>query len=144
MSETVEVSIKIRATSAEIWNALTDTDELEEWWSEDVVLEPKVGGKFHEEWEDDEGDAQLASGKVLAVKAKSEIRFSWREKNWPKDVFTECLIVIQDDKKERQVSITHSGWEKLPENKRAQLMKDFKVGWTYHLKELKSYLDDGP
>lgn len=144
MSDSIKVSIKIYAKPPEIWTALTDTDELEEWWSEDVILEPKVGGKFREKWMDDKRTPQMASGKVLAVKARSEIRFTWREKDWPKDVHTECLIEIQDNKKERVVTVTQSGWDKLPEGKRAKLMKDFKVGWTYHLQELQSYLDDGP
>jgi uncharacterized protein YndB with AHSA1/START domain len=138
------LSVTIRATAAEIWRALTDRDDLEEWWSEGVTLEPKVGGKFREAWEDDEGKKQLASGKVLAVKANKEIHFTWNEKNWAKDAFTECLIVIEDNKTNRTLTLKHSGWEIFPAGKRATLMKDFEVGWTYHLKELKSFLDDGP
>lgn len=144
MSDTIELTISIRATAAEIWRALTDRDDLEEWWSEGVTLEPKVGGKFREAWEDDEGNKQLAQGKVLSAKPNKEIRFSWNEKNWAKDAYTECLIVISDDKKTRTLTLTHSGWEIFPEAKRAKLIKDFKVGWGYHLKELKSFLDDGP
>lgn len=143
-SDDIELSVKIYATAAEIWSALTDQDELEEWWSEGVTLEPKVGGKFREAWKDDKGTAQLASGKVLAVKPKNEIRFSWREKDWLNDVYTECLIQIEDEKKHRLLTIVHSGWDKLPEGKRTKLINDFKVGWGYHLQELKSYLDDGP
>ncbi|MFS4460483.1 SRPBCC family protein [Bdellovibrio sp. HCB2-146] len=143
-SSDIELSVKIYATSAEIWSALTDKDELEEWWSEGVTLEPKVGGKFREAWEDDRGTSQLATGKVLAVKAKNEIRFTWREKDWPQEASTECLIQIEDQKSHRVLSVVHTGWNKLPEGKRAKLINDFKVGWGYHLQELKSYLDDGP
>ncbi|MNL14416.1 hypothetical protein D3C87_1353530 [compost metagenome] len=144
MSDTIELSVIIRATAPEIWRALTDRDDLEEWWSEGVTLEPKVGGKFREDWEDDEGKPQLATGKVLAVKPNKEIRFTWNEKNWAKDAFTECLISIEDSKTIRTLTLKHSGWEIFPEGKRAKLMKDFQVGWDYHLKELKSFLDDGP
>lgn len=143
-SDDIELSVKIYATAAEIWSALTDQDELEEWWSEGVTLEPKVGGKFREAWKDDKGTAQLASGKVLAVKPKNEIRFSWREKDWLNDIYTECSIQIEDEKKHRVLTVVHTGWNKLPEGKRTKLINDFKVGWGYHLQELKSYLDDGP
>lgn len=142
MKNHIELSIKIRATSAEVWGALTDIDELENWWSEDVKLEPKVGGTFREAWEDDEGKAQLASGKVTAVKAKQEITFTWKEKDWPKDALTQCTFKITDEKSQRVVTVQHTGWESLPEGKRAQLIEDFSVGWKYHLKELKAYLDD--
>ncbi|MEK2644567.1 SRPBCC family protein [Bdellovibrio sp. BCCA] len=142
MKDIIEESIKIHATAAEIWSALTDTDELENWWSEDVVLEPKVGGKFREAWEDDSGKAQLASGKVLTVKAKQEITFTWKEKDWVKDAETRCTFRIQDDKSQRVLTVVHEGWNTLPEAKRAQAIKDFTIGWKYHLKELKAYLDD--
>lgn len=142
MKNLIELSITVRATAAEVWGALTDSDELENWWSEDVKLEARVGGQFREIWEDDEGKAQLASGKVIAVKPKQEITFSWREKDWPKDITTLCTFLIQDDKNQRTITVRHSGWENLPEKKQAKLVEDFSLGWKYHLKELKAYLDD--
>ncbi|WP_374029832.1 SRPBCC domain-containing protein [Bdellovibrio bacteriovorus] len=142
MKDSIELSINVRATAAEIWGALTDSDELENWWSEDVKLEAKVGGAFREAWEDDEGGKQLASGKVISVTAKKSIIFSWREKDWPAGVQTQCAFLIEDQGKERTLTVKHEGWNSLPENKRGQLIKDFTVGWKYHLKELKAYLDD--
>lgn len=138
----IELSITVRATAAEIWGALTDPDELENWWSEDVKLEPRTGGLFREAWEDDEGQSQLASGKVTTVKPKQEISFTWVEKGWPKEAVTQCSFFIEDQKSQRVLKVRHQGWESLPENKRAQLIQDFSIGWKYHLKELKSYLDD--
>lgn len=142
MKDSIEESIKIRATAAEIWGALTDFDELENWWSEDVVLEPKVGGKFREAWEDDKGTSQLATGKVLTVKPRKEITFSWREKDWPKEAETQCTFLIQDEKSHRIFTVRHEGWNTLPTAKQAQAIKDFTIGWKYHLQELKAYLDD--
>lgn len=142
MADIIEKTIKLRASSGWIWNALTDAGELENWWSEEVVLEPKVGGKFREPWEDDDGEEQLASGKVLEMKKEKLIVFTWKEKSWPKNAITECSFEIVDNGKERELTLTHSGWETLPEDEREDIMKDFKVGWSYHLKELKSYLDD--
>jgi uncharacterized protein YndB with AHSA1/START domain len=144
MNEIIEQSVILRASAPEIWRALTDRDDLEEWWSEGVTLEPKVGGKFIEIWEDDEGKPQLATGEVLLAKPNKEIKFTWNEKNWSKDAFTECSIIIVDNKSVRTLTLKHSGWEIFPEAKRKKLLKDFEVGWKYHLEELKSFLDDGP
>lgn len=142
MSEVIELSVKLKASKGWIWNALTDRGELENWWSEDVILEPKVGGNFKEPWEDDEGQRQLASGKVTALKKEKLITFTWKEKSWPTKAQTLCTFTIEDSGSERILSLRHEGWETLPEDQRKKIMKDFKVGWTYHLKELKSYLDD--
>lgn len=140
-SDAIEMSITVKATVGEVWHALTASDELENWWSDDVTLEPKVGGKFQERWEDDRGNKQLASGKVLAVKKMKEIIFTWREKDWPKDANTECVLSIADEGALSVLTMKHTGWKTLPEPMRAKVFKDFKMGWTYHMKELKSYLD---
>lgn len=142
MKDIIELSINLKASIGWIWNALTDRGELENWWSEDVVLEPKVGGNFREPWENDEGKSQLASGKVLEMKKEKFIAFTWKEKDWPKEAITKCSFSISDDGKMRTLTVRHEGWESLPEATRSQLLKDFKIGWNYHLKELKSYLDD--
>lgn len=142
MQEIIELSISVKASAAEIWRALTDSDELENWWSDDMSLEPKVGGKFSEPWEDDKRNKHLASGKVLGVKNQKEITFTWTEQEWPKEAKTECTIKIDDKGQGRVITIKHSGWETLPADMQKQQIKDFKVGWNYHLKELKAYLDE--
>lgn len=143
MKEMIELSISVKANVGEVWHALTDRDELENWWSEDVVIEPKVGGKFIEKWQDDEGTRQLASGRVLISKPKKQIAFTWREKDWPQSSVTECSFTIEPQGPTKSLlKLTHSGWETLPPERRTVLLKEFKVGWTYHLKELKSYLDE--
>lgn len=142
MKEVIEQTITVKATSGEVWHSLTDRDELENWWGDGVTIEPRVGGQFRERWEDDEGKAQLASGKVTFVKEKKQITFTWREKDWPKEAITECTFLIEDQGAKCTLTLKHQGWESLPEKNREKLMKDFKVGWTYHLKELKSYLDE--
>ncbi|QDK37246.1 SRPBCC domain-containing protein [Bdellovibrio sp. NC01] len=140
MKDQIELSVTVRATAAEIWRALTD--ETEDWWSEDVVLEPKKGGIFKEPWEDDAGRKMLASGKVLDVQPNKMIKFTWKEKDWPANAQTECTFEISEEAGKRVIKVVHTGWDSLPEAKRQSTIKDFHVGWNYHLKELKSYLDD--
>ncbi|MBO9666702.1 MAG: SRPBCC domain-containing protein [Bdellovibrio sp.] len=141
-TDSVNVSITVKATVEEIWRALTDPDDLENWWSDEVTLEPKVGGKFREAWEDDAGNEQLASGKVLSLTPKKTITFTWKEKSWEPKALTECTYLIEDKGKTRSLTVTHTGWDTLPEKSRAKMIKDFQLGWKYHMQELKAYLDD--
>jgi uncharacterized protein YndB with AHSA1/START domain len=142
LSNLIELSITVKAGTVEVWHALTDPDELENWWGESVTLQPKVGGAFKEKWEDDEGNKQLASGKVIAMKNKKSITFTWAEKDWPKGAVTECTFEISEAGPGKStLTVRHSGWETLPESRRAKTLKDFKTGWSFHLKELKEYLD---
>jgi uncharacterized protein YndB with AHSA1/START domain len=142
LSNLIELKITVKASTGEVWHALTDKDELENWWGEGVTLEPKVGGQFKEKWEDDDGNKQLASGKVISVKNKKQITFSWVEKEWPKGAVTECTFEIAEAGPGKSLlMVRHAGWETLPEARRAKILKDFKTGWDFHLKELKEYLD---
>jgi uncharacterized protein YndB with AHSA1/START domain len=141
----IEQSITVKANAGEVWHALTDPDELENWWGEGVVLQAREGGKFQERWEDDEGVIQLATGNVKVVKDKRQITFTWREKGWPTQSFTECTFLIEPQGPGGSVSkitMRHAGWESLSTSIRDQLLKDFKIGWNYHMKELKAYLDE--
>ncbi len=137
----IEQSISVKASVEEAWHAWTDRDELENWWGESVLLEPKLNGRFQEKWEDDKGMAQVASGLVLKLKRFEFISFSWREKTWPPKVETLCEIHFKKNKSNTVIELRHSGWENLPAQLQIQMMKDFKLGWGYHLKELKAYLD---
>lgn len=141
MSDFFEISISVKAPATEIWRALTDSEELENWWG-DVLLEPVIGGKFREPWEDDDGNEQEARGKVMVVKVNKQIVFSWRELDWPQKSKTVCSIEIEDKGIVRTIKLKQTGWETLPEEFQKDIMKNFKIGWNYHLKELKSYLDD--
>lgn len=142
MSLVIEKKTKIFAPKAWIWNALTDPSELENWWSEDVTLDAKVGGRFKEIWEDDNGNEQVATGKVIALQKEKFITFIWQEKSWPKTVVTECTLRIEEQGKECTLTVEHSGWEQLTEKIQKSTMKEFELGWNYHLQELKSYLED--
>lgn len=137
----IEASITVKAQPAYIWQALTDSDDLENWWGEGVKLEPIKNGNFKEFWQDDEGNEHVASGKVRSLVVNKEIVFTWKEKFWPKESITECKISIEDNGKFRTIHIQHKGWETLPAADQKKTMKDFRTGWSYHLKELQAYLD---
>src|SRR5438046_1897803 len=46
----------------EVWEALTDPDQLEEWYANDVELDPREGGAGVFRWED--GEERPATGVV--------------------------------------------------------------------------------
>lgn len=142
MKDQIELSIVVKASGGEVWHALTDRDELDNWWGDGITLEPRLGGRFQEKWEDDQGQLQVASGKVTAIKNKKSITFTWSEKMWPQAAITECTFeIVEVGAGKTQLTVRHGGWETLPQALRAPALKDFKTGWNFHLKELKEYLD---
>ena len=132
-------SLSLKATKQSVWAALTEERELKQWWGKGVKLEPRVGGQFYEPW----GDGQLATGKVVHVNPKEDIRFTWREKYWasPGEV-TACMFTIKETKGTTDLEVAHSGWESFSDlEKRKQLVEGFHKGWDLILAKLKKYLE---
>jgi uncharacterized protein YndB with AHSA1/START domain len=65
--------IELDAPPDEVWRALTDPDELEQWFANDVELEPEVGGEGTFRWDD--GDERHAV--VEEVDPERRFAFTW-------------------------------------------------------------------
>jgi uncharacterized protein YndB with AHSA1/START domain len=50
----VKREIELDSPPDEVWRALTDPDELEQWFANDVELEPREGGEGTFRWDDGE------------------------------------------------------------------------------------------
>jgi len=46
--------IEIEAEPGDVWDALTDADRLEEWFANDVELDPRPGGRGVFRWDNGE------------------------------------------------------------------------------------------
>jgi len=70
---TVKREIELEAPVEEVWRALTDPDELEQWFANDVELEPEPGGEGVFRWDD--GDERHAF--VEEVEPERRFVFTW-------------------------------------------------------------------
>jgi uncharacterized protein YndB with AHSA1/START domain len=50
----VEREIVVPVEPDELWEALTDPEQLEEWFANDVELDPREGGEGHFRWDNGE------------------------------------------------------------------------------------------
>jgi uncharacterized protein YndB with AHSA1/START domain len=71
----VEVTreIVVPASPDEVWDALTDPEQLEEWFANDVELDPRPGGDGVFRWGD--GDERHAT--VLVVEPRERLVLDW-------------------------------------------------------------------
>jgi uncharacterized protein YndB with AHSA1/START domain len=67
--------IVVPAPPAEVWEALTDPDRLEEWFANDVELDVEPGGEGTFRWDD--GEVRYAV--VHEVDVERRFAFTWRE-----------------------------------------------------------------
>jgi uncharacterized protein YndB with AHSA1/START domain len=72
---TVEREITIPATPAEVWPALTQSDEVSVWFGADVVLDVRPGGRGVFRW----SDGTVRHAVVEEVEPEHRLSFRWLE-----------------------------------------------------------------
>jgi uncharacterized protein YndB with AHSA1/START domain len=61
------------ASPDEVWQALTDPDQLEQWFANDVELDPQPGGAGVFRWDD--GEERRAT--VVVAEPRERLVFDW-------------------------------------------------------------------
>ena len=77
MQGVVQRRVVLAVSSDELWEALTDSDQLSEWFGADVELDPRPGGQAT--FVGDDGETRRA--RVEEVDRGHRLTFSW----WPED-----------------------------------------------------------
>ena len=68
----------------EVWQALTDPEQLEEWFANDVELDPREGGEGIFRW----GDGAERRAKVLVAEPNERLVLDWDEEGEGEVEFT--------------------------------------------------------
>jgi len=110
------------------------------WWGEDVLLEPRPGGTFHEPWRDAAGQHHTR-GDVLEIVAPSLLCLSWRDDDW--SFGTQVSFALSEAGEGSLLRLRHSGWEAAPDDRRPGLLDDHRGGWAHHLRNLAACAERG-
>ncbi len=136
--------IEIEASPEVVFKAISDPNELTNWFPDAAVLEPKRGGKFKFSFYKDSDRRKkmdqdfFPEGKVLEFIPNKKLAYSWQHKNIPE--FPETIVtweLEQLGKNKTRLTLTHSGFtRKEGDMKSAQ---EHNQGWSFFLGELVSY-----
>ena len=127
----------IKASPERVFKALTQKEELERWFVQEVIIELKPGGTIQTNWTPGMGE----HGKVKEVKPYHLFSFSWEGQFSPTP--TTIAFELTKEKDGTLVTLTNSGigqgegWEAY-----ATMDKEGK-GWEAHLKDLTSWVEIG-
>jgi uncharacterized protein YndB with AHSA1/START domain len=83
--------LELEAEPAEVWEALTDPDRLEEWFANEVELEAEPGGEGRFRWEN--GEERHAIVEVVDVERR--FKFRWRDEAGDETVVAISLDPIE-------------------------------------------------
>jgi len=138
LTEAVVVERTCKAPVAQVWNALTDVEQMRQWYFDLKEFKPEVGFEF-EFTVDHEGVTYHHLCRITDVVPEKRIAYTWRYKGEPGD----SLVTFElfDEGKNTRLKLTHTGIDTFPKTP-AYARKNFETGWTAIIgSELKQFVE---
>ena len=137
-AEAVVVKRTLNAPIARVWTALTDANQMRQWYFDLKEFKPQVGFEF-EFVVEHEGNRYHHLCQVTDVIPQKKIAYSWRYKGEPGDSLVTFELFGEGNK--TRVKVTHTGIETFPKTP-AYARKNFENGWTAIIgTELKQFVE---
>ena len=122
-----------------IWKAITDRDQMKEWYFDIAAFKPEIGFKFQfTAGKDDKQYLHLC--KIMEVVPLKKLSYSWRYNGYEGNSFVTFELFEEGNK--TRIRLTHKGLETFP--KIADFAKEnFAEGWNQIIgTELKKFVEE--
>jgi uncharacterized protein YndB with AHSA1/START domain len=138
LAESVIVERTLNAPVTRVWKALTDVDQMREWYFDLKEFKPQVDFEFEFSVEH-EGTTYHHLCRVTEVIPEKKIAYTWRYKSEPGDSLVTIELIAEGDN--TRLKLTHTGIESFPRTP-AYARKNFEQGWTAIIgTELKQFVE---
>jgi uncharacterized protein YndB with AHSA1/START domain len=126
LAEAVVVERTLNAPVARVWKALTDVEQMRQWYFDLKEFKAQVGFEF-EFVVEHEGNTYHHLCRVTEVIPEKKIAYTWRYKGEPGDSLV--TIELSPDGDSTRLKLTHTGIETFPRIP-AYARKNFETGWN--------------
>ena len=134
----VIVERTFNAPVARVWKALTDVDQMREWYFDLKEFKPQIGFEF-EFVVEHEGNSYHHLCRVTEVVPQKKIAHTWRYKGEPGNSLV--TIELSPEGEKTRLKLTHTGVDTFPKTP-AYERKNFEAGWTAIIgTELKQFVE---
>jgi uncharacterized protein YndB with AHSA1/START domain len=111
-----------------VWKAITDKDQMKQWYFDLKEFKPEVGFEFQFEGGKD-NDIYVHLCKITEVIPNQKLTHSWRYEGYEGNSFVTWELFPEGDK--TRVKLTHAGLETFPQNDPNFRRESFAGGWTH-------------
>ena len=138
LAEAVVIERTFNAPVERVWKALTDVDQMREWYFDLKEFKAEPGFEF-EFIVEHEGMKYHHLCRVTEVVPQKRIAYTWRYKDEPGDSLVTFELAADGDK--TKLRLTHEGLETFPETA-TYARNRFEAGWTEIIgSELKKFVE---
>jgi len=123
-----------------VWNALTDKDQMKEWYFKLDEFRPEPGFEFSFAGQGHKGEKYIHLCKVLEVVKHKKLSYSWTYKDYPG--YSVVTFELFSEGGNTRLVLTHAGLETFLQDNADFARESFAAGWTELIgKLLKQYVE---
>ena len=111
-----------------VWRAITDRDQMKQWYFDLKEFKPEVGFEFEFEGGKDDR-VYLHKCKITEVVEGKKLTYSWCYEGFEGISFV--TFELFDEGSSTRLKLTHEGLETFPVNNPDFAKENFAEGWTY-------------
>lgn len=112
-----------------VWEALTNKEQMKEWYFDLAAFEPEVGFEFQFYGQGKEGEQYLHLCKITEVVHEKKLTYSWRYDGY--DGISFVTFELSAEGNTTTLKLTHAGLETFPVTANNAFAKEnFAEGWT--------------
>ncbi len=127
-AEPVIKEVLLNATALKVWKAITDKNEMKQWYFDLAEFKPEVGFEF-QFLGGDEKKQWLHLCKVTEVIKEKKLTYSWKYDGYTGISYVTFELIPSG--KETRLKLTHSGLESFPVDEVPEFKREnFVEGWN--------------
>jgi len=120
--------VSLNAPVSKVWKAITDKNDMKQWYFDLVEFKPEVGFEF-EFYAGDEKKKWLHLCKITEVVIGKKLTYSWRYDGYAGISYV--IFELFKEGKGTRLKLTHNGLESFPSDEVPEFRREnFDAGWT--------------
>ena len=139
-TEALIKEVLLNASVSKVWKAITDKDDMKQWYFEINEFKPEVGFEF-QFWGDDGKKKWLHLCKITEIAIEQKLTYSWRYDGY--EGISYVTFELFPVGTQTRLKLTHSGVESFRSDVNLEFNREnFKAGWTELIeKSIKEFVE---
>ncbi len=118
----------INAPVKKVWQAITDKDQMKQWYFDLNDFKPEVGFEFRFPGQGHKGEQYMHVCKITEVVPLKKLQYSWQYVGL--EGYSVVTFELFEEADKTRVKLTHTGLETFPKDNTDFARDSFNAGWT--------------
>jgi uncharacterized protein YndB with AHSA1/START domain len=131
--------VLLNAPLSKVWKAITDSEQMKQWYFNIPEFKPEVGGEFKFEG-GNEDRRYIHLCRIMEVIHEKKISYTWKYEGYPGNSLVTFELFEEGEK--TKLRLTHEGLDTFGDNPDFA-RESFVEGWTYLIeKSIKEFVEN--